>query len=230
MNTKAFAVDGRAFDAGVVPILRDPAPADAPKPELADPYIPLLSNLFTEYLEKDSAESSECGSLLMRRTVLNEACARFVEKVRGPMRQKLIDEHETVKAEARKKQKEISDMRATAAEWQRELLKAKDAQARAMVTLRDTDQQRKSLSRFSPRSAFAKADEDMEAAEKRVDKTNAKVSELQQRINAIALTELPRLDRELNEIAGRETELDAQISGRGFTDSLGIVHGARAPL
>jgi len=189
-----------------------------------------LSNLFTSYLEKDSADSRECGNLLMQRVQLNEACKGFIEKVRGPMREKLIADHESIKSEARKKQKEISDMRATAAEWQRELLRAKDAQARAMVTLRDTDQQRKSLSRFSPRSAFAKADEDMKAAEKRVDKTNAKVGDIQQHINGIVFAELPKLQKELDKIAAEETELDAQISGRGFTNALGVVIPARPPL
>jgi DNA repair exonuclease SbcCD ATPase subunit len=153
----------------------------------------------------------------------------FIAKQRVSVREKLIELHENVKSEARAKQKEISDMRATAAEWQRDLLKAKDAQARAMSELRTADQKRKGLSRFAERSAFAKADEVVEAAENRVDKTNAKVTAIQQQINNIALTELPRLDRELNEIAAREAELNAAVSGQGYTTELGIIVPPRAP-
>jgi len=70
----------------------------------------------------------------------------------------------------------------------------------------------------------------MKAAEKRVDKTNAKVGDIQQHINGIVFAELPKLQKELDKIAAEETELDAQISGRGFTNALGVVIPARPPL
>ncbi len=231
MGTRMTVVNGSFFDAGISDAGPMPAaPGAAPKAELPDTRLATLIALFTDHLEKDSEESRMCQQLMGSRMRLNKQVDAFFERLRAPMRQKAIDEHEAVKGEARAKQKELSDMRATAAEWQRELLKAKDAQARAMTTLRDTDQDRKSLSRFSPRSAFSKADEAVEAAEKRVDKANVKVAEIQQSINAIALTELPQLLRELDTIAARETELDARISGKSYTDSFGIVHPARRPL
>jgi uncharacterized small protein (DUF1192 family) len=223
-------IDGRSFDGGVSDPGPMPAPAAEPqKRELTDEYIPILSNLFTDGL-KDSPDKQECGNLLMRRVYLNKECAAFIEKQRVSVREKLIEQHEAVKGEAREQQGRIDKLRAEIASWEGELNRRKDSQARAVSVLRGAEQRRKELSRFASRTAILAADEAIEKATAKVEKTNAVVVEAQQRINHLRLVEFQPLLDELTKISAEEMRLSAAITGQGYTSELGIVVPARPPI
>jgi chromosome segregation ATPase len=230
VKTEVNVISGSSFDAGVSFAAR-PDPAVSPKRELPDPIAEMLTNLFLNHLEEGSEDYRLCEQLIGQRYNSTKACRRFIASQSSLVRDRLIAEHERIKTEARAKEKEIANLRAEISDWQHELYKLQDSQSRAMAALRTAVQNRISLSRFSPRSAFEEADHRVEAAEQRVTRENEKVASLQGQVNFKILTDLPRLKKELDAISATEVRLCASLEGKQFTDpELGIVMPPISPL
>jgi chromosome segregation ATPase len=160
----------------------------------------------------------------------NKRTDAFLEKLRAPMRQKLVEAHEESKKAVRDHQKKIDALQKRIAEAQAELNTKKDAVARAMTSFRAATENRKQLSRYATRAAIAEADAAVQKAERSVDRANAAQTDLQQLINQMVLVEREPLMKERDKLMAEELELDAAINGKSFTNSLGILIPARPPL
>jgi len=216
-------VDGRDFDGGF-------PQAPTAGPELRDDRLLILSRLFTEHLKEDSPANREVQRLILKRAELNKECDVFVQAQVEPIREKIVQQHEDVKARAREQQGKISELRATIAEAGRDLNTKRDVQARAASVLHASQQRRKELSRFSSRVKFIEADGAIDAALKVVEKANQAEAEAMQRLNQLRLVAMKPLVEELDRIAAEEQRLAAIVTGEGYTDSLGLVHPAGEPL
>ena len=96
MKTQITLVPGFHFDAGVVDTV-PAAPTEPQKRKLIDERAEMLGEISCN-LEGNSDELRECHALMMKRLASNKAIDAFTEAQRGPMRQKVVDAHESVKA------------------------------------------------------------------------------------------------------------------------------------
>lgn len=228
--TRVLAVPGSSFDAGVSHAGPPAEPGETPKHELRDDYLTTISKLFTDGLEEDSPDRQECEHLLARRVQLNEACAAFVEKLRAPMREKLLALHEEAKAAVRAQQEKIDALLAKITQMQMLLNQRKDDAARALSVFHTAQQRRKDLSRYATHAVIAEFDTAVAKAERAVDRANGPVADLQNQINRLVMADRPPLQQELNRLMGEELELGARITGEPYSDALGIQHGPRPPI
>jgi chromosome segregation ATPase len=228
-SPRIFQIDGQHFDAGISPP-GGPVPAEAQKRKPTDERMELLSSLFMDHLGDDSENKRLCGRFIVERSELNKTIDAFIEKLRQPMREKLIELHEQAKTAVREQQEKVAALQNRIGEAQAQLNVAKGRVAEAMTALNDARQRRKEVSRFAPRKEIAAADEAIENAIAKVDKANAAPANLQAQINYWTFVDREPLVKELNALMAEELELRAAITGESYTDEYGLVHPPRSPI
>jgi len=200
-----------------------PATSPAPARELDDPILAALQQLEVD----DEATQYRIDVVIGRRIFENREIQVLLETQSKEARAALIEEHERIKVQGRAQEKKISELRGTITEMEIDRNRRADAQAKALSELHAAQSDRKSLSKFSSRAAIQKADDAIAQATVKVDKTNGRAIEMQQHINHLVMVEMPKLKAELDRIASEEVRIDAILTGKSYTDSLGLVHPGR---
>jgi chromosome segregation ATPase len=221
MNTPMTVIPGKFFDGGV----SDPGEAQPAKPQkraFTDQYQALLSTMFWN-LAEDSEAKGACERLLVQRAKLNESCYAFIEEQMKKLGEALIVQHEEAKELVRQQFEKIAKLDARRAEMQQELHQRKGTKAQAQTEHNEATQKRKQVSRYAPRPKIAAADAAIEKAWERVKKADGRVAEILQMIQDIDFRQREPLLKELNELQAKEVELDARITGKPFTNDLGLV-------
>jgi tRNA U34 5-carboxymethylaminomethyl modifying GTPase MnmE/TrmE len=147
MSTRIRVIPGQAFDGGIVDAVPAAATPAEEKPKPVDERMSRLTHLFMNHLDgdSDSEDSRECQKL-GRRMELNNRTDAFLDKLRAPLRQNLLEEHEAAKEAVRKQLARVDELRSSTAECQQQRNKIADAVEKAMNALRGADQERKNLS------------------------------------------------------------------------------------
>lgn len=225
MSARITVVDGSTIDlAGVVPAgPRQPQPQPQ-REQLAPENEPTSLALLrvADMLDPGSPEHRRAMDLYARRYQLNKLCVSFLREQTAVARERLIAEHEEAKSAVRDGQRKLDALKSEISEMQREMNRKKDKTAAAQSRLNDAKAKRESLSRFSPRSSFLKADGEVAAARNAWEKANAEQWELQNRINAMLSVNMKTVSEELTALMNAELKAEAAIEGREVFPELGI--------
>ena len=231
MSTRIIAIPGQFFDGGIVDIVPAampgaPAPPEQPKPELRDLIIEALCAL-----EPDTPELEHQRDLLIgKHLALNSESMKLIEGERGKAIVALREAWEEQKRLCREQQGRIEVLSAKLAEATREWNTAIVKKSAAAMHVFEVTERRKNLSRFATAEQTAKADGAIVKAERAFEEAGKPEAEWRQRRNDLVLTQIPNAKKKLDELAAKELELRASISGESYGDELGIQHPARAPL
>jgi superfamily I DNA and/or RNA helicase len=146
------------------------------------------------------------------------------------IRQRQATEHEAAKKAVRDHQKLIDRHRAELAEQTRELNRANDARAQTIAARDAVQQERRQLSRFAERREIERLNLLLTGREAEAEYATQQAGQIQARINNMNLVELKPLMEKLSELVAEEARLNHFVSGRGYTNELGIVIPSRPPL
>src|ERR1700687_1942938 len=197
------------------------APAESPGREIPDPIRVVLSQLL---FTLKGEERDECNALVVERMHLNETCRAFIERLAAQAREKLIQEHETLKAECVAQQQRIEAFNTNICELEQDFHRKNAITVNAQVRVTDAEQARKNLSRFAPASEKTKADEAIETARHNLEVASGAEASIREEINRLTFVDLPRLKEKFRQLSAEELRLHALVTGQGYTDEeLGIV-------
>lgn len=209
-------VSGQAFSEAMAA-----APAGSPSSEIPDALQTTLAGLLFKVAGK---EKEICNSLIGERLDLNARCRAFIEGYSARARDKLIQEHETLKAECVAQQRRIEALKTNIIELEQDFQRKNGVTVRAMTKLSDAEQARKLLSRFAPAKEITKADAAIETARHNLEVASSAEASIRQEINTLTFVERPRLNEQLRKLSAEELRMRSAITGQGFTDEeLGIV-------
>jgi len=200
-----------------------PATSPAPARELDDPILTALQGLEVD----DPQVQYRIDVAIGKRIFANREAAILLETQSKQARAALLEQHEAVKAEGRAMERKIGELRGKIVELELERNRRAERQAKALSELHAAENERKALSKFATRAAIQKADAAIAQATAKVERANAAATEVQGWLNHEVLVTMPGLKAELDRIASEEVRIDAILTGKSYTDSLGLVHPGR---
>jgi chromosome segregation ATPase len=191
------------------------APAESPSREIPDQVQTALSELL---FTLKGEERDECNALIVERMHLNKTCRAFIEGYSSRAREKLVEEHESLKRECVAQEARISALKTKIIELEQDCLRKNNTVTNAMIGLSDAEQARKVMSRFASASEIKKAEAAIATARTKFEEASNNAAPIREEINRLVFTDLPRLGEELQQLSAEELRLRAAVTGQGFTD------------
>jgi hypothetical protein len=224
-NIREIVVDGsqfaRARESGVT------------SEKLADGILERLCKLIFDKSLSETDRSEAIG-IIATRDEENKRCIALFERVEQQRQTSLIEEHEALKVQCRQKRTELEKLKDKINELEQRItsmqIEPSAAYQKTLTSLKIAQAELESLDQFATRKEIAAAKAKVADAETAFDREDERIEPLQGQINQLSLHALLALQAEYNELVQRELELGAEIDGKSFTDSFGIVHPGPQPV